>query len=513
MTQNTVWFTLFADRDKNGFPIGFMTEMFATHPPKLFNTKLNTNSSRSYIGSHSNIIPNHEKDVIPFFFAGNRFDISVDKNMQVSSRDSQIGFASSSYVWNLLDTVVFHPSYIIFGENQDVKDSIKTLSHIHETAIVQCEANSNFLCTSDGKIEIEEELMSSNVKINVFTSKWILPREFENEIKRALILNENYENIPAHTLRINLFTQDKKYFTILCDVKCYTRQVNPFESRTLWIDFVDENVVGIPTDFIQDQSHALHFRPHKNEYDIMSLNKISTDLADILHVILFFLCTFLIWKLTHVHSFHSNIGKQSKNQYKKTNTGFFYHFFIFFSIVISLFSLFITQITWQQLAITIYLVSVLSLIFAFKFLFMPPRYNIFSATVDIFLHQVYSDLLFQGILSILYIVSDAISLIAIVIFQLIMTFNLISSVSYTISKNQQNARKYPLLLLLTFIQTIVITFINITFYSQPQLKLISGLYTPNTNIAIFNFLLLIISIVMGIGIRTFMIRSYVSYTI
>lgn len=505
MSGETKWSNLFAQRDNDGFPIGFMIEAFVDHPPKLFELSLNMSASESSIGSYdtSTIISQKGTTIVPFFFAGGRHD----KNVYVkpsSYRSADIGISQSSSIWKSLNVIAFHPRYLIFGNTKDhCIDAIESLSHIDKTAVIQCtNEKTEYMCTSNANLSLDKSEWSTNVKVNLFTSKWILPRTFENELRRSFVLKENFNDINAHVFEVNLFT-NKEPFTIKCDMECYTRQVNPFDSRTLWVDFVDDNIVGIPTDFIQDQSHSVIFDSRKNEYTIMSLNKVSIQNNDFLHVALFILCAVLIWRLTHVHSMHSS----QKNIYEQNQKSYLFVLAPFFSMLFSLFCIFFTLITWTQWAVAVYLTFISVSVSVLPMLSCIHRKNI-ESTIQILKHQVRTDLIFQAIMSIVYMVADSVVVIGLITFHMVMTWDLLVGVSY-ITSRQKTRMRFPLLLFLTFIETLVMSLVNIFFYAQPQLHILSTMYAPNIPVLWFSFMFFLITVSMGIAIRTFTIRSAV----
>ena len=559
------WYDLLTLRDEQGFPIGLYVKIFVENPPRFYNVQLDAHSTVNTVISenHAFMIKKLEGSVIPFYIGGDNGRCSLF-SLPTSGNISKIGIANNAQFFKNVNSMLMHSHYLLLGKKDEIEKEIKMVQNFAEEAEILCYEQSDYLCTTNAQLQIHNKLSSppaltsstslkTQVNVNFFTEKWQLPSALEGEIRRGYRMHEKNKH-DNYAFKIVFKDIDNRDFFIECDFDCYTRHVNPFGTPTLWVDFVDNSLdvysdtlvsnVGIPYDFIKNEKHAIQYTPHLNILKIQKTDFVPKDTLDFLNAALFFIMVIIVYRLTHNHSFknakittlfledtnsvtgkreqpsvQSTVLKDDVNNLKMTRLQFQFENILFLTVqffvtAMSVFLLFFTSIKIYQTLLATYLIVVFCGIVLVVNVTNPLN-NRHYDSCRIFSHQLYTDILFEALISSIFYMSGDLTLFLLVIFHEVLIFDSFVAglfVIYFANKNNASkTSKVPLLLPFIFLQMCLVSAINVFFYLNTQVKIFTTLYvgggTENTSFFLFNSILLLVFISTGLAIRAFNCRE------
>ena len=512
------WYNLMTQRDENGYPVGVYIKAFAQNPPVLYEINLNARSVLTFMddSAHGMMVNERGCSVVPYYFGGtngrsNLFSYPTQDNVS-------IGIATGAPFYRGVQAMLLQEHYLLLGTRDECLDNIDTVSELQNKATIQCYDESAYLCSADALLTISDKVFSESlttfntlkVTTNFFSKKWIIPRVFENDIRRGYALHEK-NNHDDFVFKMVFTDIEGEPYEIDCDFECYTRKVNPFDSPSLWITFVDEDVVGVPYDFIQDQHTLFMIEPQTNQLTISTTRNFTSSMQDVVNGSLFFIMLVIIYRLTHTHSFHvhSNTNTAPKGdpqpRYHALLVDFFYRMIPLLSTVLSFVLLYNTVLVWYQFATTIYLQVVVigSILLVRSTNELNNRYHF---TLRVLNHQMYTDLMFVAVISTCYFLLADLIVTVLVAFHLALIYDSLVAAIF-ILPNVKEKTRFPMLLPAMLIETTILSLVEIYFFILPQMQILSSGYGGNLTVYLLNTIFFISVAAIGIALRAFTART------
>lgn len=440
-------------------------EIFVGKPPTMEKVFLDFESSTSQcMQSHRRSIQETSLEMMPIDFAGRSFELSNQvSDFSGKKSPQQLGINQKSEVWRRVDNVAFDSDFVFFGTEKECLHEIDSFHSLGESLTTKCldypVSRGENLCALNAEISTDANiLLLKNVSLVFFTKRLILPRKLEATF-RSLFYQALADESSLPIIEIVVIDQGK-LFRIRCDSTCYSSRNNPFSPPILWIDFVDEMIVGMTVSMF-DRT-AMIYNPSKEMVTLIEIDSVST----VRHWFEFFtlmLCAVIVvYRLTHHHTMLTE-----KQTNVKTSNPYYFESIVLRNVYFErqyddchkMFG--VTDIKWSVIFVIIYLdigpqsfcIVYLTSVFVFIHVVCFYRQSFFANGGALVRHCIEQDVLFQCIMSVLFRTNTFHVLLVVSVFQSILLWDNAIGAMYAYSSLEKKKKSFSFHHLMFFAHT------------------------------------------------------------